>query len=226
MTELRRRMIEDMRLRGLAPGTQRTYVEAVKNLAKHYGRAPDQLTEEQIRQFFIYLTETRQLARSTVRVYLFAIKFFYRITLKRRWPVLDLMRVRKSKKLPEVLSAAEVRQLLVHISHPTARMVAILLYSCGLRISEAVRLRAEHIDSKRMVVCVRNSKGNKDRYVRLPKRTLQLLRAYWLEHRPRTWLFPSHAGSSPICRGVVRRCIKAAPGRTTQAGGSIRSFSP
>ena len=210
MTELRRPMIQDMQLRGFTPGTQRTYLEGVKALARHYGRSPDQLTEEQIRQFFLYLTQTRRLARSTVRVYLYAIKFLFRRTLNRRWPVFELMRVRKSKKLPVVLSPDEVRQLLAQIRRPAARMVAILLYSCGLRVSEAVRLRAEHIDSKRRVVCVRNGKGNKDRYVPLPKRTLELLRDYWREHRPRTWLFAACDGDRPLGGGGVRACIKAA----------------
>jgi len=210
MTELRRRMIQDMRLRGLAAGTQRTYVEAVKVLARHYNRPPDQLREEQIRQFFTHLIETGRLAGSTIHLYLFAIKFLYRTTLKRHWAVLDLIRIRRPKTLPVVLGRAEVRQLLSHIRRPAARISAILMYSCGLRVSEAVGLRAEHIDSRRMVVCVRNGKGAKDRYVPLPKRTLELLRAYWLEHRPGTWLFPSNTGRGPIPPNSVRKAIKGA----------------
>ena len=210
MTELRRRMIQDMRLHGLAVGTQRTYVDAVKALAKHYNQPPDQLTENHIREFFVYLTETRRLAASTIRVYLFAVKFLYRMTLKRHWPVLDLIRIRRPKTLPTVLSRAEVRQLLRHIRRPVARMSATLMYSCGLRVSEAVGLRAEHIDSRRMVVCVRNGKGAKDRYVPLPKRTLGLLRTYWREHRPKTWLFPSSTGRGPISPNSVRKAIKGA----------------
>lgn len=210
MTNLRRRMIQDMRLHGLAAGTQRTYVEAVRALARHYNRAPDQLVEDQIREFFVYLTETRRLATSTIRVYLFAVKFLYRRTLNRHWPVLDLIRIRRPKTLPTVLGRAEVRHLLRHIRRPAARMSATLMYSCGLRVSEAVGLRAEHIDSQRMVVCVRNGKGAKDRYVPLPKRTLQLLRAYWLAHRPGIWLFPSNTGRGPIPPNSVRKAIKGA----------------
>ena len=210
MTELRRRMIQDMRLHGLAAGTQETYVRAVKALAKHYNQPPDQLTENHIREFFVYLTETRRLAASTIRVYLFAIKFLYRMTLKRHWPVLDLIRVRKPKTLPTVLSRDEVRDLLRHIRRPAARMSATLMYSCGLRVSEAIGLQAEHIDSRRMVVCVRNGKGAKDRYVLLPARTLELLRAYWREHRPETWLFPSNTGCGPIPPNSVRQSIKGA----------------
>ncbi len=210
MTNLRRRMIQDMRLHGLATGTQRTYVDAVRALAKHYNRAPDQLAEDQIREFFVYLTETKHLAASTIRVYLFAIKFLYRMTLKRHWPVLDLIRIRRPKTLPTVLSRAEVRQLLRHIRRPASRMSATVMYSCGLRVSEAVGLQAEHIDSQRMVVCVRNGKGAKDRYVLLPTRTLELLRAYWLKHRPGIWLFPSNTGCDPIPPNSVRESIKGA----------------
>ena len=210
MTELRRRMIQDMRLHGLAAGTQRVYVEAVKVLARHYNHPPDQLREDHIRQFFVHLIETKRLANSTIRLYLFAIKFLYRMTLKRHWPVLDLIRIRRPKTLPVVLGRAEVRHLISHIRRPAARMCAILMYSCGLRVSEAVALRAEHIDSKRMVVCVRNGKGAKDRYVPLPKRTLELLRAYWLKHRPGTWLLPSHSGRTPISPNAVREAIKGA----------------
>jgi len=210
MTELRRRMIQDMRLHGLAAGTQRTYVEAVKVLARYYGRSPGQLRENQIREFFVHLIEAGRLADSTIHLYLYAIKFLYRRTLNRHWPVLDLIRIRKPKTLPTVLSRAEVRQLLAHIRRPAARMSAILMYSCGLRVSEAVGLRADHIDSQRMVVCVRNGKGAKDRYVPLPKRTLELLRAYWREHRPKTWLFPSNTGCGPIPPNSVRQAIKGA----------------
>ena len=210
MTELRQRMSEDMRLRGLAEGTQQVYLEAVKHLATHYSRSPDLLTEDEVRDFLLYLTETRKLAKSTVRIHLFALKFLYRMTLKRHWPVLDLIRIRRPKTLPTVLSRAEVRQLLRHIRRPASRMSATVMYCCGLRVSEAVGLQADHIDSQRMVVCVRNGKGAKDRYVLLPTRTLELLRTYWLKHRPGIWLFPSNTGRSPIPPNSVRESIKGA----------------
>lgn len=210
MTRLRRRMIQDMRLRGLAEGTQRTYVEAVRNLARHFNRSPDQLTEHEIRRFFVHLTETRRLANSTVRVHLFAIKFLFRHTLRRPLPVLDLIRLRRDGKLPTVLSHKEACRLLNHIRRPAARISAVMMYACGLRVSEAIGLRAEDIDSQRMVVCVRRGKGGKDRYVPLPQRTLHLLRVYWREHRPEYWLFPDRSGSKPIRRETVLKCIRAA----------------
>lgn len=210
MTGLRQRMIEDMRLHGLAEGTQRVYVDAVKQLAAHYNRSPDRLTEQEVREFFIYLTEKRKLARSTVRVHLFAIKFLYRMTLKQDWSLLNLVRIKKPKRLPVVLSHQEVSRLVGLIRKPQARMSCLMMYTCGLRVSETIRLRAADIDSQRMVVCVRGGKGDQDRYVPLPRKTLSRLRTYWAEHRPASWLFPSQSGRNPITRETVRTCLKAA----------------
>lgn len=210
MTELRRKMIEDMRLHGLATSTQQVYVDAIRALAKHFSRSPDTISEEEIRQFFVYLSETRKLAPATVRTHLFAIKFLYQRTLRRQWPTLNLLRVKRPKKLPTVLSPAEVWRLLDLVRRPAARMSLIMMYSCGLRVSEATRLKAADIDSRRMVVCVRGGKGDRDRNVPLPTRTLELLREYWAKHRPKTWLFPAEDPSKPISPGVVRKCLQAA----------------
>lgn len=210
MTELRQRMIQDMRLHGLSEGTQEVYVRAVRNLAEHYNRSPDQLTEDEVREFLIHLTQTKKLARSTVRVHVFAIKFLYRMTLKRDWGVLRLVRVKKPKRLPVILSPQEVWRLLQLIRRPQARMSCMMMYACGLRVSEATRLQASDIDSRRMVVCVRHGKGDKDRHVPLPDRVLTLLRAYWAAHHPASWLFPSRNGHSPISRKAVDVCLKAA----------------
>lgn len=210
MTELRRRMIQDMELRGLAPGTQQTYLDAIKNLAAHYGRSPEQLSQEEVREFFVHLTKTRRLARSTLRVYLFAIKFLFQKTLNRPWPVLDLIRVPHAKTLPTVLSRDEVKLLLGRVRRPEARMSLIMMYACGLRVSEANHLRAADIDSRRMVVHVRGGKGLKDRDVPLPRHVLTQLRAYWARCRPKPWLFPSRNPMLPLPSGSVRRCLQAA----------------
>jgi len=210
MTELRQRMIEDMRLHGLAEATQRTYLDAIANLARHFKRSPDQLTDEELRQFFVHLTQTQRRAKSTIRVHLFAVKFLYRYTLQRPSHTLDLLRIKRDRKLPVVLAHDEVRKLLATIRRPAARMSAILMYSCGLRVSEAVHLRIEDIDSRRMVLAVRNGKGRQDRYVPLPQRSLVLLRDYWRQHRPAYWLFPDRTGSGPIRREAVLKAIDAA----------------
>ena len=210
MTELRRRMIQDMQLRGLAPGTQRVYIEGVKALAGHYNRPPDQLTEQHVRRFFLHLITTRKLAQSTVSLYFYAIKFLYRHTLARQWPLFNLMRFKRVRRLPVILSPDEVRRLIAHIRRPPARIAVVIMYSCGLRVAEAVALQAQHIDSARMNILVRNGKGGKDRNVPLPTRTLELLRDYWRKHRPGPWLLPAADGKSPISPNAVRKCIKAA----------------
>ncbi|MBC8422643.1 site-specific integrase [bacterium] len=210
MTNLRRRMIQDMQLRGLTPGTQRAYIEGVKALAAFYHRPPDQLTEHDVRHFFLHLITTGRLAQTTVSLYFYATKFLFCRTLARQWPLFDLMRFKRTRPHPVILAFEEVRRLLAHIRRPAARMAAVMMYSCGLRVSEAVALRAEHIDSARMVVCVRGGKGGKDRDVLLPTRTLELLRAYWRRHRPGRWLLPSATGHSHISPNAVRKCIKAA----------------
>jgi len=203
-------MIEDMKLNGLSEGTQRVYVDAIRELAKYYRRSPELLGEEELRQYFVYLEKERSLAGNTIKVRIFAIKFLYSKTLRRDWPVLKLIRIKKSKKLPVVLSTGEVRELLSLVRRPVARMSLTLMYACGLRISEATGLRPNDIDSRRMAICVRNGKGSKDRYVPLPERTLQQLREYWKMYRPSIWLFPSKTGVASIHNGSVSRCLKAA----------------
>jgi len=198
-------MIEDMRLHALSEATQRTYVDAVANLARYFKRSPDQLTDEELRRFFISLTRRR--AKSTVRVHLFAIRFLYRYTLGRRSPTLDLIRIKRDRKLPAVLSHDEVRQLLARIRRPEARIAALLMYSCGLRVSQAVHLKIVDVDSRRMVLCLRHGKGGQEQYVPLPQRTLELLRAYWRQHRPAHWLLPDHSRRRHIRREAVLKAI-------------------
>ena len=189
-------MTEDMKLRGLTPGTQATYLEAVKVLARHYSRRPDEITQEQVRDYLLYLIDSKGYAKSTYKVYMYAIKFLYQNTLGRQWRFLPLARVSPERKLPIILSRDEVWSLLDLVRRDKPRMSLTLMYTCGLRVSEAVNLRLEDIDSRRMVVWVRKGKGGKDRSVPLPSYTLAQLRAYWLEHRPKIWLFPYRAGSN------------------------------
>ena len=178
MKDLRQHMIEDMKLRGLAPGTQERYLHTITALAKHYHRRPDELTQEQVRNYLLYLIETKKYAKSTLNVNLFAIKFLYQKTLGREWRFQQLKRVKTNRRLPIVLSRDEVWSLLDQVRRPKVRMSLTLMYTCGLRVSEAVNLRLEDIDSRRKVVWVRNGKGYKDRSVPLPTQTLAQLRAY------------------------------------------------
>jgi len=209
MTELRRRMLEDLQLAGFALKTQKSYVDAVQRLARYYKQSPDQLTEEEIRRFFLHLINERKSARSTVTIYLCGIKFFYETTLKRTWNIFGLVRPRHVKKLPVVLSVNEVRTIIGLIRKPVVQMALTLIYSCGLRVSEAARLRVEDIDGERCLLWVRGSKSGKDRSVPLSEPTLTLLRKFWRKTRTREWLFPGREGEH-INIAVVQNAFKAA----------------
>jgi len=210
MTELRSRMIQDMQLRGLSEGTQQCYVGIVRRLAGHYHRSPDRLSQEQIRGFFLYLINDRRVSNSTVTTHLCAIKFFFETTLGRKWKLFELIRPCKRRKLPVVLSPDETRLLLSTIEKPIPCMALTTIYSCGLRLSEGSHLLLADIDSERMLVRVRNGKGGKDRYVPLPQRTLELLRAYWRDQRPSSFLFPREDKQGHIPNGTLQKTFRAA----------------
>ncbi len=209
MTDLRRRMLADMQLHGLAPGTQKVYTKAVERLATHYHRSPDQLSEQQLRDYFTYLVEQKKIASSTLRTEIFGVKFLFDKTLGRPWPTLRFLRARPRAKLPVVLDREEAHRLIGLIRCPTVRICATLMYSCGLRISEALHLEVRDIDSARMVVTVRAGKGNKDRHVPLPERMLELLRDYWRTYRPSTCLLVTKDGR-PLADHRVRYYLKRA----------------
>ena len=190
MTELRRRMKEDLQLAGYSPRTVDSYIATVRVLAKYYNRSPDLLNEDEIRRFFVHLINDLNSSGSSVTVYLCGIKFFYETTLKRDWKIFDLVRPMRSKRLPVVLTPDEVRTILRQIKKPIYRMALTIIYACGLRISEAVCLKTTDIDSKRSLIKV-HGKGSKDRYVPLPDCPLELLRAYYKEHGTDSgYLFP------------------------------------
>ncbi len=191
MTPLRKRMMEDMQLHGLSKGTQKTYANAIRRLAEHYGKSPDRITEEELRQYFLYLTYEKQLGRGTCTITLCAVKFLYEYTLQREWPTLKLVRPPKEKKLPAILSQEEVRQILGYVHQLRYRVCLSTIYACGLRISEGRSLQVADIDSARMLVHVRKGKGARDRYVPLPQHTLEQLRRCWASHCNPVWLFPA-----------------------------------
>jgi site-specific recombinase XerD len=206
MTDLRRRFIEDLQLQGKAKRTRDAYVRAVRQLAEHFNTPPDQLTEEQIRQYFLYVTNVKHWSPSTITQAVCAIKTFYTETLHQEWRILDLIRPQKAQALPDVLSPDEVQRLLQAVRLPHYRSCLTTIYSCGLRISEGTRLQVTDLDSARMLVHVRGGKGKKDRYVPLPQRTLELLRQYWVSHQHPEWLFPA-GGYGVVQRTPSRRPI-------------------
>jgi site-specific recombinase XerD len=187
-------MIEDMQLRGYSARTQEAYVRAVGQLSDHVHHGPDKVTEEELRQYFLYLANEKKSARSTSTVALCGIKFFYEHTLRRDWPTLQLVRPAPEYKLPVVLSREEVRRVLAEVHTLVYRACLTTIYSCGLRLREGATLQARDVDSGRMVLYI-HGKGKRDRYVPLPERTLGLLREFWKTHRSPEWLFPATARS-------------------------------
>lgn len=187
---LRQRMTEDMQLAGYSSKTQQAYVGAVRQLFAHFKCNPSQLTEEQLREYFLYLANERKVSRPTATIALCGVKFFFERTLKRDWTALELIRPRPQKKLPVVLSREEVRRILEQVHTPVYRTCLTTIYSCGLRLLEGAHLQIPDIDSARMLLHI-HGKGGQDRYVPLPDRTLELLREYWKMHRSRPWLFPA-----------------------------------
>lgn len=200
MTPLREKMLADLQLRGLASKTQDAYIRAVRQLAAHYNKSPDQITEEELRAYFLYLKNEKQASRSSQTIALCGLKFFYEQTLQREWQIFELVRVPKSNSLPTVLSQAEVYRILAQLRHPAYRTCLTTIYACGLRLGEAVRLQVKDSDSDRMWLHLRQGKGSKDRYVPLPVPLLPTLRRFWLTHRHPIWLFPGRPdkGQSPL----------------------------
>ena len=191
MTELRKRMIEDMQLRGMSERTIEMYVRAVRQLAEHYTKSPDKITEEELRQYFLYNKNVRKWSRTASTIALCGIKFFYSQTLKKEWTTLTFVRPEKEKKLPVILSRHEVSRIFKAVKMLYHRVCLITIYSLGLRLQEGTHLQVADIDSDRMFVHIHRGKGNKDRYVPLPSPTLQILRDFYKTHRNPVWIFPA-----------------------------------
>lgn len=191
MTELRRRMIECLQLRGMSERTQEMYVRAVRQLAEHYHKSPHLITEEELRQYFLYIKNVKRYSRSASTIALCGIKFFFQHTLNRDWSTLSFVRAPREKKLPVILSIEEVRRILGCVRLPRYRVCLSTIYSCGLRLQEGTPLQVRDLDSARMMIHVRHGKGGKDRYVPLPERTLEMLRQYWVTHRHPVLIFPA-----------------------------------
>jgi len=220
MTELRKRMIESLQLRGMSERTQEAYVRAVRQLADHYHKSPDLVTEEELRQYFLYIKNVKKYSRPTTTIALCGIKFFFERTLGKQWTTFELIRPAKEKKLPTILSVEEVRKILGCIRLPRYRVCLSMIYSCGLRLQEGTHVQVADIDSARMVLHVRHGKGGKDRYVPVPQCTLEMLRNYWASHRNSVWLFPAEGrdhielskSTEPMSKssvqGAFRRALK------------------
>ena len=223
MTPLRHRMIEDMQVRNLAPHTQRAYLQQVSLFSRHFGKSPEAMGPEEIRAYQIHLTVERGFSASSILVAVSAIRFLYKVTLKRTWSVDEVIPTcRKPQKLPTVLSREEVARFLDAAPSLKHQVIFSLCYAAGLRVSEALALTTSAIDSQRMVIRVEEGKGRKDRQVMLSPRLLDLLRRYWRAEHPQGWLFPGDIPGQPISAFAVQHACKTARRRS----GFIKPVTP
>lgn len=222
MTSLRKRMSEDIELRGLAPNTRKAYIRAVVDFAKFYGKSPEKLGRDKVRSYLLHLVRKKRVARGTYNLSLCAIRFLYRTTLGRDSVVEGIQYPKSEMKLPVVLSLDEVARFLAAIHSLKHRAILMTAYAAGLRVSEVAALHVDDIDSARMLIRVRQGKGRRDRYVILSPRLLVVLREYWKAARSKDFMFPGRGKTGHISeRAVQMACTKA-----MQTAGLRKSVSP
>lgn len=222
MTELRQRMIEDLKIRNYAAGTIDHYVRQVAAFARHFRRSPDQLGPEEVRAYQVYLVEVRKLSYTALKQTVSGLRFFYTHTLRKPFPIEYIPYPRTEKRLPIILSRAEVVRLLestLCVKHAT---ILATMYAVGLRVAEVAKLRPEDIDSDRMMLRVQQGKGRKDRYVPLSQALLKRLRDYWKLYRPHIWLFPGQDSVDPITTSTIGKFTRQAADRA----GILKRVSP
>jgi site-specific recombinase XerD len=197
-------MQEDLRLRNFSEQTIRRYTHVVAEFAKYHHRSPDQLGAEHVRSFLLHLLNERKLTWGTIQGCRSALKFLYTRTLKQTWFDQDVIKPKVRRKLPTVWSREEVSALLDATTSTKHRALLALYYGAGLRCQEALDLKVTDIDSKRMVIHVREGKGKFPRQVMLSPKLLELLRFYWSRRKPRDWLFPGKQPGQPLKGNAVR----------------------
>jgi integrase/recombinase XerD len=213
--KLKTKMIEDMQLRGYAERTQKSYLRAVRLLSNYWHLPPDTISEQQVREYFLYCKNDQGWSAATMRIAYSGIKFFYTVTLPMDWETIQLLKVKRLTTPPTVLSIDEVRLILDTARTPQARAFLTTVYSCGLRLQEALNLEVRDIDSDRMTIRIRG-KGSKQRDVPLPRSTYQVLKNYWKTHRNPRLIFPAlgrkhtggHTATEPMARSSVQQLLR------------------
>jgi integrase/recombinase XerD len=203
LSPLRQRMVEDMRLRNYSAHTIRAYLHCVADFARHFRTSPEPLGPEQVRTYQLFLVQDQQRSWPTVVQTVCALRFFYRVTLGRPAMLEYIPYPRRPFTLPTLLSQAEVAALLSALPNLKHRAILTTLYAAGLRVSALCQLQITDIDSARMLLRVRQGKGQQDRYVMLSPKLLPLLRQYWQQEKPRPWLFPGHPRTRPMTTKAV-----------------------
>ena len=213
MTPLRKRMIEELRVRNLSDITTRLYIGAAERFARYHGCSPDQLGPKQIREFFIHLLD-RKASFNTVQLYRSALRFLYVNTLHRKWFEEEIAPIKRHPRLPTVLSSDEITRMLDRTTNLKHWTVMATLYATGLRVSELMRLKVDDIDSQRMLIHVREGKGRIPRDIGLSSALLERLRIYWRREKPKEWLFPSgQLSDRPLDDRTIRLICRQAANR-------------
>lgn len=213
---LRKKMIEDLQLKGYAERTQSSYTRSVRQLENYWHLPAEEISEQQVRDYFLYCRNDVGWSAATMRIAYSGIKFFYTTTIPMEWETLKLLKMKRLSTPPTVLSIDEVRLILQTARAPQIKAFLTTVYSCGLRLSEALALEISDIDSERMMLRVRRGKGGKDRNVPLPQSTYQALRRYWSTHRNPRLLFPAigrsgkqgHTAIRPMGQGSVQAAMQ------------------
>jgi site-specific recombinase XerD len=211
ISPLRQRMLEDMAIRRMSPGTQRAYLSAVSRFSQHFGRSPDKLTYEDVRAWQLHLVQSG-LATGAVNTQITALRFFFRVTLGQRDAPEMIPLARRPEKLREVLTPEEIARLIEAAQHPKYRAALSLAYGAGLRVSEVVAIKVSDIDRARMVLRIEDAKGKRDRLAKLSPLLLEELTAWWKAARPRVYMFPSRMSAFDhiSARQFTRACQTAA----------------
>lgn len=222
MTPLRQRMLEDMQIRNFSATTQRSYIHYIADFAKYYKVSPERLGLDEIHNYRLHLLNERELSPQSVNCFVSAAKFLYISVLDMPWGDAEFPYAKVPERLPAVLTAEEVERFFNAVWLPMHRVLLMLCYGSGLRVSEACGLQVSDIDSERMLLRVQHGKGNRERYTVLGRRMLKVLREYWKIHRPATWMFPTGRVDEHIHPASVHKMCRDA----TQLAGIQKRVTP
>jgi len=207
--DLMDRFVADLTLKSYQKRSVQSYLRAVRQLQNFTCKAVEDITQEEVREYWLYCKEELGWGSATLRISYSGIKLFYSLTLKRDWEVLRSVKFERDQTLPVVLSIDEVRSILAAIPTLQNRAFFTVMYACGLRLGEAIHLQVRDIDGQRQFIHVPHGKGAKDRLVPLAESALSLLRAYYKTHRNPTWVFPAlgkNGQGGPTAEQPVSEC--------------------
>lgn len=210
MGQMRTRMENEMKLRGLSPRTKAAYLQVLQGFVRFHKRPAEQMGAEEARTYLLHLINERKLSRSTTNQAACALRFFYKKVLRRPIALDEIPLQKKEKKLPSILSEREILALLKAVANLKYRTIIMTIYSAGLRLNEAIQLEPADIDSAEMRIRIKAGKGNKERYVMLSSTLLSALREYYRRYRPGQWLFFGKRRLESIHPRNVQRAIERA----------------